>query len=82
MSLQHTGITSGICIFRNELIQLLKLAKTSFGEQGFRKKKIDEIVKRVAEVIFPGNIKEEVVASQTTMCDNKQTLTDLFNERS
>ena len=41
--------------FRNELIMLLKLAKATFGDQGFRKKKIEEIVKRVREVIAAEN---------------------------
>ncbi len=35
---------------------LLKLAKTTFGDQGFRKKKIEEIVKRVGEIISSENI--------------------------
>lgn len=43
-----------ICIHRrNELMVLLKLTKTSFGDQGFRKKKIEDIIKRVGEIIEP-----------------------------
>lgn len=36
---------------------LLKLANTSFGDQGFRKKKIEEIVMRVGEIIDPADMK-------------------------
>lgn len=37
---------------------LLKLAKTTFGDQGFRKKKIEEIVKRVMEIDAGSGIQE------------------------
>ena len=32
-------------------MMLLKTARTTFGDQGFRKKKIEEIVKRVTEIL-------------------------------
>ena len=32
-------------------MMLLKIAQTTFGDQGFRKKKIEEIVKRVMEIL-------------------------------
>ena len=54
--IQTTGVKYKY--FRAELLILLKLAKTTFGEQGFRKKKIDEIVKRVMEIDTGSAIQE------------------------
>ncbi|XP_028403586.1 epidermal growth factor receptor substrate 15 homolog [Dendronephthya gigantea] len=56
---------------RNELIVLLKLAKTTFGDQGFRKKKIEEIIKRVGEIIEPDNAEAETAAKICSICRDK-----------
>ena len=70
---------------RNELIMLLKLAKATFGDQGFRKKKIEEIVKRVGEVIAAEN--KNVTENSAQICSicreemkNKETVLECGHE--